>query len=165
MVRPGHPPQRGPGHSPARGPGQVPVSRPGLPVGHAPTRRQRLAGAGLSRNRSLALQLTAGCVGAQVLGFLCGLVGADYVESAYFGLIVPALSGLVCGWIISRAAPHVGQRYLTPIAMVYGAASAGCAFVYASTPYGAVGTWLPPVLCGVAGAVAWPYVDPAPPGR
>ena len=99
------------------------------------------------------------------MAFVCGLVGADYVESAYFGLILPALSGLACGWILSRGAPLVTRKLLTPVAMAYGGASAAFAFVYASTPYGATGTWLPPVLCGLAGALAWPYVDPNPRAR
>lgn len=124
--------------------------------------RQRLAGAGLPVGRARFLQLTRGCVGAQLIAFVCGLVGADYVEAAYFSLILPALSGLACGWVLSRGAPLVTQRLLTPLAMVYGGASAVLAFVYASTPFGAVGTWLPPLLCGCAGAIAWPYVDPSP---
>ena len=138
--------------APAQGPRRA--RRPGV--------RQRLAGAGLPVGRARFVQLARSCAGAQVLAFGCGLVGADYVEAAYFSLILPALSGLACGWLLSRGAPLVTSRLLTPLAMVYGAASAAIAFVYASTPYGSAGTWLPPLLCGCAGAIAWPYVDPSP---
>jgi hypothetical protein len=113
----------------------------------------------------------AGVVRSALLGMLAlllaGAVGGDYVGAAVFSLVVPLLGGAACGYAATRGAGRDGgavPRAVTlAVAAVDGGAAAGFAFHVADTPFGPVGSWLPPVLAGAAGALLWPVVDPAPP--
>jgi len=102
-------------------------------------------------------------LGASLAALAGGAVGADYVGAAYFSLLVPLVIGLACGWAASRGAGRVLPPWVgSGVAAGYAAAGAALSFRFASTPYGAVGTWLPPLAAAAAGALVWQFVDPRP---
>jgi len=143
----------------------------------APERPRRSAG--LPHRDLVTAGLTAGALLALPVVLLGGAVSSEYVGAHLYSLIVPALVGLACGWAVSRGAAAVAPRRSGPtgglsaaaglLAVGLAALSAALAFRFADTPYGGAGRWVPPVLLGAAGALAWSrlFEAPAPeaPGR
>ena len=99
------------------------------------------------------------------VAFLGAWVAAQYVDTQYFGVIVPGLVGLGCAWAASAAAGKPAaagsSRLLLLIAAV--AAVLGTALSDRLVPGGQnlfvpAGHRLPPYLAAVIGALAWPLL-------
>lgn len=117
--------------------------------------------------RSPLAGLTGSALLASVVAVAGGAVGSEYVGSAVLSFVVPALVGAGCGFGATRGGVlgggAVARSVTLAVAAGYAALSAALAFRFATTDFGPVGEWLPPVLAGMAGALAWPLLDPRPP--
>ena len=116
--------------------------------------------------------LLRAALAALAVGFLGAWVAAQYVDTQWFGVIVPGLVGLACAWSASAAAgkgpARRGARVLVVIAAV--AAVLATALSDRFVPGGQnlfvpAGHRLPPYLGAVIGALAWPVLFGPPKSR
>src|SRR5947209_13146657 len=67
--------------------------------------------------------LTRGALAALTVGYLGAWVAAQYVDTQYFALIVPALIGLACAWAASAAAGPTSAGRPPRVLVLIGAAA------------------------------------------
>jgi len=109
---------------------------------------------------------------ALAVAFLGAWVAAQYVDTQYFAVIVPALVGLACAWAATAAAGRTSRGSAPRIVVVIAAAAAvlGTALSDRLVPGGQnlfvpPGHRLPPYLAAVVGAFAWPVLFGPPRSR
>ena len=116
--------------------------------------------------------LTRAALAALVVAYLGAWVAAQYVDTQYFAVIVPALIGLACAWAASAAAGKTSPGRPPRVLVVIGALAAvlGTALSDRLVPGGQnlfvpAGHRLPPYLAAVIGAFAWPVLFGPPKSR
>jgi hypothetical protein len=109
------------------------------------------------------------CLG---VGFLGAWVAAQYVDTQYFGVIVPALVGLGCAWAATAAAGKASAARPPRVLLVIAAVMAVLATALSDrlVPGGQnlfvpAGHRLPPYLAAVVGVLAWPVLFGPPKNR
>lgn len=116
--------------------------------------------------------LTRAAVAALGVAYVGAWVAAQYVDTQYFALIVPALIGLACAWAASAAAGKTSAARPPRVLVLIGAVAAvlGTALSDRLVPGGQnlfvpAGHRLPPYLAAVIGAYAWPVLFGPPKAR
>ena len=106
------------------------------------------------------------------VAYLGAWVAAQYVDTQYFAVIVPALIGLACAWAASAAAgtssagtPPRVLVLLGAIAGVLGTALSDRLVPGGQNLFVPAGHRLPPHLAAVIGAFAWPVLFGPPKSR
>jgi len=99
------------------------------------------------------------------VAFLGAWVAAQYVDTQYFGVIVPGLVGLGCAWAASAAAgkptPAGSSRpllFIAALAAVLGTALSDRLVPGGQNLFVPAGHRLPPYLAAVIGVFAWPLL-------
>lgn len=99
------------------------------------------------------------------IGFVGAWVAAQYVDTQYFGVIVPGLVGLACAWASTAAAgggpAGVAKRPLLGLAAVMAVLATGLSdrlVPGGQNLFSPPGHRLPPYLAAVVGALLWPVL-------
>lgn len=109
--------------------------------------------------------LLRSCLASLGVGFLGAWVAAQYVDTQFFGVIVPGLVGLACAWAASAAAgtgqtPPDRRRALL-VAAVTAVLATGLSdrlVPGGQNLFLPPGHRLPPYLAAIVGAFAWPVL-------
>jgi hypothetical protein len=108
---------------------------------------------------SIARTVRGLLIAAPVLA-LTGLIGGDYVGATdAISLVYPFLAGLACGAALSRGAAPERGWHIVGLGMALGGIESLLGFWSANEPYGPTGRWLPPVIFGAIGPIAWWFYD------
>ncbi|MDQ6649801.1 MAG: hypothetical protein M3Z02_06755 [Actinomycetota bacterium] len=123
----------------------------GLPVGHP---------------RSTAGRLVTAVLAVVPATVAAAWVSSQYVGAAVFSLVLPGLTGCLCGWVVLRAAGGADRTALgyavRTLAVVAAAAGTACSFLFVPGGESALhpaGRVVPPYA--VAVAAAWLWTRPA----
>jgi len=99
------------------------------------------------------------------IGYVGAWVAAQYVDTQYFAVVVPALIGLACAWAATAAAGMATATRPPRMLMVIAAVTAVLATALSDrlVPGGQnlfvpAGHRLPPYVAAVIGALAWPVL-------
>ena len=128
------------------------------------TARRATRAPALAAGPAALAALTAGAITANVVTIIGGGIASEYVGARFFSVIMPGLVGAAvggCSIAVARAAsrrarlPEGMRSSLRVLTTAYAVLSALYGFRFASTAYGSVGRWLPPVVAAALGAWLW----------
>ena len=99
------------------------------------------------------------------IGYVGAWVAAQYVDTQYFAVVVPALIGLACAWAATAAAGMATAARPPRMLMVIAAVTAVLATALSDrlvpggqNLFAPAGHRLPPYLAAIIGALAWPVL-------
>src|SRR3954464_2630937 len=99
------------------------------------------------------------------IGFVGAWVAAQYVDTQYFAVVVPALIGLACAWAATAAAGMASAARPPRVLIVIAAVTAVLATALSDrlvpggqNLFAPAGHPLPPYLAAIIGALAWPVL-------